>query len=310
MNNLYRSLLIGVIAVSSCVFDASAQDSIPYEQKKDLVFGEVHGTGLLMDVFVPKGASNGLAIVDIASGAWNSDRSKIRDHTLAQIYPIFCTRGYTVFAIRPGSKTRYTVAEMDRHVKLGIRYIKEHATEYGIDPERLGITGASAGGHLATLAALTPLAGKPDSDKASQRLSTSVKAVGVFFPPTDLVEWDTDKKPDPEIVGPLLFLNGSKGHTEEEILAKSREASPLYRVGTPTIPFLLIHGDSDSTVPISHSQKLVDAIKKVGGSAELIIKKGGGHAWITLPEEVRTLADWFDAKLGATPINVETKKTP
>src|SRR4051794_23480882 len=132
---------------------ALAEDSgaLPYEQKTDVVYGEVHGTGLLMDVFIPKGKSNGLAIVDVVSGAWHSDRSKIRDHTLAQVFNIDCSRGYTVFAVRPGSRTRYTAAEMAANVKTGIRYIKQHAADYKIDPERLGLTGASAGGHLAAL---------------------------------------------------------------------------------------------------------------------------------------------------------------
>ena len=94
--------------------------------------------GLLMDVFTPTGKPNGLGIVDIASGAWYSDRNKIRDHTLAQVYTIFCSRGYMVFAVRPGSKTRYTAAEMDRNVKSAIRYVKAHAGEYKIDPARLG----------------------------------------------------------------------------------------------------------------------------------------------------------------------------
>jgi len=60
-----------------------------YDQKMDVVYGEVHGTGLLMDVFTPKGKPNGLAIIDVVSGAYRSDRSKIRDHTLAQVYTIF-----------------------------------------------------------------------------------------------------------------------------------------------------------------------------------------------------------------------------
>src|SRR5438094_4504704 len=126
----------------------------PYEQRMDLVYGEVHGTGLLMDVFTPKGKANGLGIIDVVSGAYYSDRGKIREHTLAQVYATFCSRGYTVFALRPGSRTRYTGAEMGAHVKMGIRYVKLHAAEHKIDPERLGITGASAGGHLATLAAV------------------------------------------------------------------------------------------------------------------------------------------------------------
>jgi len=56
----------------------------------------------------PKGKANGLAIIDVVSGAWYSDRGKLREHTLAQVYAIFCSHGYTVFGIRPGSRTRYT----------------------------------------------------------------------------------------------------------------------------------------------------------------------------------------------------------
>ena len=183
--------------VTLVVVGASHADGgLPYQQKQDVVYAEAHGTGLLMDVFTPTGKPNGLGLVDIASGAWYSDRNKIRDHTLAQVYTIFCSRGYVVFAVRPGSKTRYTAAEMDRNVKEAARAV-----------------------------------------------------------------------------------------------------SPLHRVEKPTIPFLLIHGDADQTVPLSQSKKLVEAITKAGGSAELIVKAGGGHPWLTLPEEVKVMADWFDKQL-------------
>src|SRR5512144_40852 len=101
--------IISVLIASLAMMETNqAQDtaSLPYEQKVDVVYGEVHGTGLLMDVFTPKGKPNGLGIVDVVSGAYYSDRRKIRDHILAQLYSIFCSRGYTVFAIRPGSRTR------------------------------------------------------------------------------------------------------------------------------------------------------------------------------------------------------------
>ena len=192
-----------------------ADDGLPYEQKKDVVYAEAHGTGLLMDVFTPTGKPNGLAIVDIASGSWYSDRSKIRDHTLAQVYTIFCSRGYMVFAVRPGSKTRYTAAEMDRNVKSAIRYVKAHAGEYKIDPARLGLMGGSAGGHLATLAALTPEPGKADARNPIDRHDTSVRAVGVFFPPTDFLDWDGDKAIRIEVLGPLLFVGGVRGQSAE-----------------------------------------------------------------------------------------------
>jgi len=272
----------------------------PYEQKTNVVYAEVHGTGLLLDVFVPRGKPNGLGIVDVVSGAYHSDRRKIRDHTLAQVYRIFCARGYTVFAVRPGSRTRYTGAEMAAHVKLGIRFVKQHAADYGIDPDRLGLTGASAGGHLATLAAITPEEAQRDARDDLLRYDTRVRAAAIFFPPTDFLDWN-GKLADPALLGELLFLGGATGRSEEEIRERARQISPARLVNGPTIPFLFIHGDADPLVPLQQSQKMVQALKAAGGSAELIVKPGGGHPWLTIPEEVKIMADWFDRHLPAGP---------
>ena len=291
------SLLLTLVAAPA--IRAQDSSSLPYDQKMDVVYGEVHGTGLLMDVFTPKGKANGLGIIDVVSGAYYSDRRKLRDHILAQLYSIFCSRGYTVFAIRPGSRTRYTATEMEAHVKTGIRYVKQHAAEYKIDPDRLGLTGASAGGHLATLAAVTPEEGNPDADSPLLRQNTHVKAAAIFFPPTDFLDWD-GKPADFKTLGDLLFLGGAKGHSEEEIKERAGQISPARLVKGPAVPFLLIHGDADPLVPLQQSQKMVAALKAAGGSAELIVKKGGGHPWMTLPEEVKIMADWFDQHLPET----------
>jgi acetyl esterase/lipase len=264
--------------------ETQGSSSLPFEQRTNVVYGETHGTGLLMDVFTPKTNANGLGIVDVVSGAYSSDRSKIRDHAMAQMYTIMCSRGYVVFAIRPGSKSRYTGLDMLAHVKTGIRYVKQHASEYKIDPEKLGITGASAGGHLATLAAVT-------ADEGTQ-----VKAAAIFFPPTDFLDWN-GQPANTALIGDLFFIGGVKGHTEEEIKERAEKLSPARLVkGTP-IPFLLIHGDADPLVPLQQSQTMIKALKAAGGSAELIVKKGGGHPWFTIPEEVKVMADWFDQHL-------------
>ena len=293
-------------ALIPAVPSTARAEGYPYNQATNLVYAEVHGTGLLLDVFTPKEKANGLGIVDVVSGAYYSDRRKIRDHTLAQLYRIFCTHGYTVFAIRPGSKTRYTGAEMDTHVKLGIRYVKQHAAEYGINPSRLGITGASAGGHLATLAAVTPEASLPDAKDSLLGFDTHVKAAGIFFPPTDFLDWN-GKPASLDVVGDLLFLGGTKGHTEDELKERARQISPALLVKPPTIPFLFIHGDADPLVPLQQSKKMVEAIKAAGGSAELIVKPGGGHPWLTLPEEVEIMAKWFDQQLLGTNAPAVTK---
>jgi acetyl esterase/lipase len=215
---------------------------------------------------------------------------------MAQLYTILCSRGYTVFAVRPGSRTRYTCLEMDGHLKTGIRYVKAHGAEYKIDPERLGITGASAGGHLATLAAVTPQEAKPEAKNPMLRPSTNVKAAAVFFPPTDFLDWN-GKPADFQILGDLLFGSGAKGHSEDEVKDRARAISPARLVKGPAIPFLFIHGDSDPVVPLQQSQKMIEALKAAGGSAELIVKKGGGHPWLTIFEEVKMMADWFDHHL-------------
>ena len=298
MMQSHKLLFVTALIALAASLPVRAQDSasLPYDQKMDVVYGEVHGTGLLMDVFTPKGkGGNGLGIIDVVSGAWYSDRRKIRDHTLAQVYSIFCSRGYTVFAVRPGSRTRYTVTDMAANLKTGIRYVKQHAPDYKIDPDRLGLTGASAGGHLATLVAVTPEEANSDPN-SPLRYDTHVKAAAIFFPPTDFLDWD-GKLANFNALGNLLFLGGTNGHSEVEIKERAREISPARLVKGPTIPFLFIHGDADPLVPLQQSEKMVAAIKAAGGSAELIVKKGGGHPWMTLPEEVKVMADWFDQHL-------------
>jgi acetyl esterase/lipase len=284
---------------------AAAQES-PYTQRENIVYGEAHGIGLLMDVFIPNGAKNGLGIVDVISGAWHSDRGKIRDHTRAQTFHILCRKGYTVFAIRPGSITKFGAAEMLANLNQGIRWTKDHSTEYAIDPDRLGMMGASAGGHLACLAAVTADDVKETASLSSAIPGTQVKAVAVFFPPTDFLNYGgkaVDARADDrmgQLVRRLAFPQGLSNETGEEVTQKVTQISPARLVTPHSPPFLLIHGDADPVVPLQQSETMLAALKDAGVSAELIVKKGGGHPWLTLHEEIQILADWFDKQL-ATP---------
>lgn len=278
---------------------AAAQSEPPYKQTENVVYGETDGIGLIMDVFTPTGTPNGLGIIDVTSGAWHSDRGKIEDHREAGFYDVFCGQGYVVFAVRPGSIGRFTGEEMMQHVKRGIRYVKAHASDYGVDPERLGITGASAGGHLATLTVVTAEDGKPDAKDPVDRLDTRVKAAAVFFPPTDFLDWG-GKTFDLTKRGELFYLGGGEGHTPEEFDEQARKISPARLVTGATPPFLFIHGDADPLVPLQQSEKMVEAIKAAGGSADLIVKPGGGHPWLTIREEVKIMADWFNRQLKPT----------
>jgi len=184
------------------------------------------------------------------------------------------------------------------NVRYGIRWVRAHADEYGIDPERVGITGASAGGHLASLAAVRPQAGDPDAKNPIMRHGSDVAAVGVFFPPTHFLQWG-DEKPDLERLGEILFPGGINGRSEADIEARAVAISPALGITGATPPFLIWHGDADPVVPLQQSEVFVAALQENGGEVTLKVKPGGAHPWLTIPEEVEDMANWFDEQLGA-----------
>ena len=285
-----------------------------YKQQQDVVFGEADGVGLPMDIFTPIGKRNGFAVIDVVSGAWFTDRGKIRDHERGQFFQIFCERGYTVFAIRPGSRSRFSAPEMVQNLRKGIHWVRDHAAEFGIDPDHMAICGASAGGHLACLALVTPDVGK--DKKVIQPFSAAI----IFFPPTDFLEWGgypIDYTKDNEWGKLVRSLAVSRSErfkqplTKAELAERVRKISPARLVDSKLPPFLIIHGDTDPLVPLQQSQTFVEKVKAAGGEVQLLIKPGGGHPWPTIYEEVAVMADWLDKRLTSTALpEIKTPHAP
>ena len=94
-----------------------------------------------------------------------------------------------------------------------------------------------------------------------------------------------------------MFPAGTKTGSAAEIVEKLKQISPAHNVTAKAPPFLIIHGDKDPLVPLSQSEKLLAALQAAGVPAELIVKKGGGHPWPTIHEEVQVIADWLDKQL-------------
>ena len=133
-------------------------------------------------------------------------------------------------------------------------------------------------------------------------------AVGVFFPPTDFLDYGgkmLDISPEDgigRIVSALAFERGETLPTDADtITAAVKAISPAHLVRDNAPPFLLIHGDADPSVPLQQSEVMVAALKAKNIPAQLIIKPGGGHPWATIHEEVEVLADWFVERIVGEP---------
>lgn len=302
MWTLAMALLVGA--------DERAAKSAPvFRQTQNVVFAETHGVALVMDIFSPTGKKNGLGLVDVISGAFHSDRGKLEDHRRARVFDTFCGDGYTVFAVRPGSVTKFTLPEMLANLQTGIRWVKLHATEYGVDPNRLGLMGASAGGNLCCLAAVRADDGNPKARDPLQRFDSRVKAACAFFPPTDFLQYGlaklegTKEVPLPQFLASLFSTKDGKKLSRDETMELLSKHSPARLVTSKAPPFLLVHGTADFMVPIQQSERMKGALEKAGVPVKMIVKPGGGHPWPTIHEEIRLAADWFNEQLapaGAT----------
>ena len=157
-------------------------------------------------------------------------------------------------------------------MKAAVRWVKSHAKDHNIDPDRVGAMGFSAGGHLAMMLGLTAPADGLDGEVAAGGPDSRVKAVVNYFGPTDLAASDI-----PEVSRPLVrdFLGG----TPKEKPDLAAKASPLSHVSKDDAPVLTFQGTKDPLVPATQAIKLAEAMSSAGvpGRVELLV--GAQHGW-------------------------------
>jgi len=170
-------------------------------------------------------------------------------------------------------------------VKAAIRWLRAHAGEYPIDPDRIGIMGDSAGGHLAALAALTGDNPDLDGDSGTLGYSSSLQACAAISANSDFLDLDLDLDCPPP-ANPARFcrdLHGVDAYTQlfggplrerEELM---RRASPLRYVHRGAPPFLIIHGTRDETVPFEQGERLHHALQNAGADTTFVPIEGGHH---------------------------------
>ena len=298
-------LVLFIFCFASTTF-VSADE--PFTRREDVIYGRKFGTALTMDVFTPKEKPNRAAVIFVVSGGWFSAHEAINQGFVTP----FVNKGYTVFAVVHGSQPRFTIPEAIGDLHRSIRFIRSKADDFQIDPNRLGIVGASAGGHLSLMMGTSGQAENKDAKDPVDRQSSRVQAVACFFPPTDFLNWG-----ESGVValgtGPLAWLPAPFDFVESDTKSKrferitdddkmkkiGREISPITHVSADDPPMLISHGDKDKIVPIQQANIFIDKLKEHKILCELVLRPGADHGWATLGQDVNLFADWFDKHLAA-----------
>ncbi len=279
-------------------------EPVKFQIVEDVVYGNKDGLALTLDVLTPEAGAKNLGVILVSSGGWKSSKSNIPGHDSQHRAKEHWVQGllkggYTVFITRHGSAPRYFVPEMIDDIRRGVRFVRLNAERYHVDPQRLGITSGSSGGHLALMVGLTGDDGNATAEDPVERMSSRVQAVVAWFPPTDLVNWGSPSgyRTIMQFRPQLLQTLFPKITDLEEQL---KSISPIYFVTKDDPPLLLIHGDRDLTVPVQQSKVLKEKFDETGLTSELIVHPGGGHSyWPGIMDDYRAVWTWLDRYLGA-----------
>ncbi|MFW6169765.1 MAG: alpha/beta hydrolase family protein [Planctomycetota bacterium] len=277
--------VLAVLLFAATVSRAADQVKI----QPDVVYGHKYGMALTFDHFAPLEHANGAGVLFMVSGGWYSHWSP-PEETRRRFQPML-ESGFTVFAVRHGSSPKFSIPEAVSDVRRAVRFVRKNAGEFGVDPNRVGVFGMSAGGHLSLMLGTTADVDPPDADDPLGGVSSRVQAVVAYVPPTDLrvMVWDAEDHLPAYERFPALDLD----------VERAAEYSPLLFVTPDDAPTLLIAGEQDTLVPIKHSRNILTAFQREGVPAELVSFPDSGHGLTPKDRQaaMQRQVEWFQKHL-------------
>jgi acetyl esterase/lipase len=267
----------------------------------NLAYVDHPSTAQKLDLYLPEDghiSTKRPLVIYIHGGAW---RAGDKQDTPA---PLLAYLGYVVASINYRLTGEATFPAQLEDCLAAIEWLNKHSEEYGIDRNRIGIWGESAGGHLAVLTALM-INMRTDRTKAAdiespKDLSKHKRIVAVcdWCGPTDFLTILSQYKSDDPLhewsaTGPIAKLLGGPPHEVPEV---ARAASPISWVRTGAPAFLIVHGDHDVLVPIEQSKELAEKLKQAHIPVQFHVAKGIGHHVIS-KETLNEAVEFFEKHL-------------
>lgn len=291
-------LLVAMLSLTGCFGPPrSVTEPDGVRILRDWTYATVDGEDLQLDLYLPESFGKPLPlIVWIHGGGWvTGERSPCPVAMLA-------TRGYAVASISYRlSRGEVTFPTPLHDCKAAIRWLRANAWRFGCDPERIGVLGASAGGHLAAMLGTTQDNPAFEGTEGKLGVSSRVQAVCALFAATDFVHLEEveDDHWSINFVAKAL-LHGPPSNNPELAAA----ASPITHVSKTSAPFLLIHGTADSMIPPAQSERMHAALKAAGADSSLLLIEGMPHGNRTLARpDLQQAADAFFSQHLKTPLS-------
>jgi len=265
---------------------------------RDLVYARAGEKNLLLDLYQPE-KSEGLlpVVVWIHGGAF---RGGSKDDGQTQTASWLATQGYAVASINYRLSSEALFPAQIHDCKAAVRWLRANAAAYGLDSNRIGAFGASAGGYVSAMLGTAGGVPELEGDLGNLKESSRVQAVVDFFGPTDFLKMDAaalpgGQKHDPAD-SPESQLVGGPIQQNKDIVAR---ANPITYVTRDSPPFLILHGEQDPSVPVNQSELLYDALKKAGVDVTFhkIVGAGHGGPQFNTPEVRAMVQAFFDRHL-------------
>jgi acetyl esterase/lipase len=247
---------------------------------REITYKNVANRELRLHVFNPEGwnaADKRACFITIHGGGWTNGEPK-RMYPFADHYARLGLVGISVQYRVYSPKGPTTVFDCVKDARSAVRYVKAHAAELGVDPQKIIVSGGSAGGHLA---AATAMFDGVDEAGEDTKISPTPSALVLFFPVID---------------------TSKEGYGNAKIGERWKDLSPAHNVRAGLPPTITFHGTGDTTCPFKGAQIFHDAMLKAGNRSELVVNEGGAHGYLMrtqpLYDECLTKTDAFLTSLG------------